>query len=79
MISNISKVVKMKSQSIQKLRVVKLEIAIEILNKYPNLFTKLTSDKGYVMTEKEDVAAQVLRGMFETDPVLQAILAKYYK
>jgi hypothetical protein len=67
-----------KTLSMRELRQVRTLIAVEICVKYPRLYKKLTSDKGYVMGEKEGTAAEVLKGLMESDPIIKRYLSVYF-
>jgi hypothetical protein len=61
----------------EQLRELRTRIVLSIVAKFPYIYRKLYSDKGYVMTEKEDIAAQVLKGLLDADPIIKRLLDFY--
>jgi hypothetical protein len=62
----------------EKIRQTRITIAFSICAKFPHIYQKLYSNKGYVMAEKESVAAHILKALVELDPVIQKMLSFYY-
>lgn len=65
------------SLSDQELRFVRTEIALSIIDKFPQVYKKLYSDKGYTMNETEALAAGMLKGILEADPCIKRELDFY--
>jgi hypothetical protein len=62
----------------EKLKALRLEIAVSICNKYPKLFQKIFADKGYVLTDYESGAAEILALLCETNPNIKKTLSFLY-
>lgn len=62
-----------------ELRYVRVRTAVSICVKFPNLYKKLFSEKGYVMNETETLAANVLRELCNLEPRVKTILGYYFK
>ena len=61
-----------------ELRQIRLEFAVLICKKYPNLYKKLFNDKRYVMGENEAIVSKVLAALCETEPFIKIVLDNYY-
>lgn len=62
-----------------ELRYVRIRTAISICKKYPNIYKKVSSKKGYVMNEDESIAASVLQELYNLEPRVKRILDYYLK
>lgn len=60
-----------------ELRHIRTSVAVSICNKYPSVFQKLYSQKGYIMNESETLAAELLKTLLELEPSLKHELEFY--
>jgi hypothetical protein len=63
----------------ETLRAIRLQVAYAICAKHPNVYLKLTRNHGYIMTENEKIASDVLTELIKLEPSFKAILEIYFK
>jgi hypothetical protein len=63
----------------EEIRYIRVRTAISICTKFPKIYKKLFSDKGYTMTEDETLAANVLQELCHLEPRIKRILEYYFK
>jgi len=63
----------------RELQAVRIEIAISICIKFPNLYNKIYGKSKAPITDYESYAADILVGLCESEPCIKKILSFYYK
>lgn len=58
---------------------VRMEIAVGICTKFPNLYMKLHSWRCGIVTRTEEPAANVLSGLMQVEPLIRKVLDAYYQ
>jgi len=69
----------LKTLTPEELKQVRTEIAVSICRKFPNVYEKLFSEKGFKMNENEALASAVLKELCNLEPSVKAILGYYFK
>jgi len=63
----------------RELRAVRIEVAISICIKFPNLYNKIYGKSKAPISDYESYAADILVGLCESEPCIKNILSFYYK
>jgi len=63
----------------RELQAVRIEVAISICIKFPNLYNKIYGKSKAPISDYESYAADILVGLIETEPCIKNILSFYYK
>ena len=63
----------------RELQAVRIEVAIDICIKFPNLYNKIYGKSKAPISDYETYAADILVGLCELEPCIKKILSFYYK
>lgn len=63
----------------QALRNTRIQIAVGICIKYPNLYLKMLSTKTVMFNGDENTAFETLRNLIDLEPIIKVLLDTYYK
>jgi hypothetical protein len=69
----------LKTLTPKELKQIRTAIAVGTCIKFPNIYEKLFSEKGFKMNENEALASAVLKELCNLEPSVKAILGYYFK